>query len=173
MIPYLVTPPVTLPVSLPEMKAHLRVDGDDEDALIESLQMGAVAMLEGWGGVLGRCILPQFWAIDVTGPGPHPLPFPDASEIVAEVSGAPLDVLVKMGGAGVEVSIHDAPADQAVTIKAKYGLPDERRAAAEVLVKLIVGNWFENREAVVVGTIAAELPMAANALIATLRWMRI
>ncbi len=30
---------------------------------------------------------------------------------------------------------------------------------------LIIGNWYANREAVVVGTITSELPMAVNALI--------
>lgn len=30
---------------------------------------------------------------------------------------------------------------------------------------LMIGHWFENRESVVIGTIATELPMAVNSLI--------
>lgn len=38
---------------------------------------------------------------------------------------------------------------------------------------LLIGHWFENREAVVIGTIVAELPMAVEALIAPYRHYQI
>lgn len=43
-------------VSLAEAKAHLRVDGDIDDALIEDLVAGAIDHLVGWSGVLGRAM---------------------------------------------------------------------------------------------------------------------
>lgn len=51
-----------------------------------------------------------------------------------------------------------------VTYVAGYGtaasVPDIDKAA----VKLLVANWYDNREAVVVGTIAATLPFAVEAI---------
>ena len=38
---------------------------------------------------------------------------------------------------------------------------------------LLIGHWFENREAVVIGSITAELPMAVEALIGPYRHYQI
>lgn len=173
MTPYIVTPPASSPVTLEEMKSHLRVDFPDDDADIDAQQLAAVAMLDGWGGVLGRCIMPQTWAIDVTGPGPHLLPFPDASAVSAESDGDTLASTVERSSLGPLATVANAEPDQPVTIQATYGLPSERLPAAQALVKLIVGNWYENRSAVVVGHVVSDLPMAATALISALRWQRI
>ena len=60
--PVLVTPPATTPVSLVEAKAHLRVDFSDDDTLIEGLIKAATDHLDGWTGILGRCLVEQTWA---------------------------------------------------------------------------------------------------------------
>lgn len=169
MVPYLVTPPAALPVSLADMKAHLRVDHNDEDELIDATQEAAVAYLDGRGGILGRCIIPQVWAVDVAGPGPHLLPFPDASNIAATSDGAAVSSDAVLTATGWRVTLDDAASDQGITISATYGLSATRLPAAQALVKLIVGNWFENREAVTERSMA-NLPMAADALIHALRW---
>ncbi|MGZ9812636.1 head-tail connector protein [Pseudoroseicyclus sp. H15] len=62
--PVLITPPAGTPVSLAEAKAHLRVDGPDEDGLIESYIEAATAHLDGWTGILGRALMPQTWRQD-------------------------------------------------------------------------------------------------------------
>jgi uncharacterized phiE125 gp8 family phage protein len=59
--PRLVTPPATLPVTLAEAKAHLRVDHNDEDSLITSLIRAVTSHMDGYGGVLGRAIVTQAW----------------------------------------------------------------------------------------------------------------
>lgn len=59
--PVLVTPPAILPVSLVEMKAHLGVEFDDDDALIRGFIGAATDHLDGWTGVLGRCLVEQEW----------------------------------------------------------------------------------------------------------------
>lgn len=51
-------------VSLEEAKAYLRVDGNDEDDLITTLRDIAVEQIDGWGGILGRCLLTQTWRQD-------------------------------------------------------------------------------------------------------------
>ncbi len=168
MIPYLVTAPVALPVELAAMKAHLRVVHADDDADIAAKQAGAVAMLDGWGGLLGRCIMPQTWSVDVTGAGPHLLPFPDASNIVAEADGDALDVTVTREGLGLCVSV-DAGVDQAVTIAAEYALPEPRISAAESLIKLMVQREFD----VMAGPDYDAITRSIQALIGALRWRRI
>lgn len=54
----LVTAPTKEPVSLPEMKLHLRVDGADDDELIASLIVAARDYVE---TVTGRKLLAQTW----------------------------------------------------------------------------------------------------------------
>lgn len=63
MRPVLVTAPSTVPVTLAEAKAFLRVDHSGDDALIGTLIASAVAHLDGWDGILGRCLEPQTWEI--------------------------------------------------------------------------------------------------------------
>ena len=169
MTPYLVTPPASLPVTLSEMKAHLRVVHADDDADIAAKQAGAVAILDGWGGLLGRCIMPQTWAVDVTGPGPHLLPFPDASDVTAAADGDALGVTVTRQGAGLCVSVIGAENGQAVTITAEYALPETRRSAAETLIKLMVQREFD----VMAGPDYDAITRSIQALMGALRWPRI
>lgn len=57
----LVTPPTARPVSLPEVKAHLRVDANDEDVRILEYIGSAVSELDGADGWLGRALITQTW----------------------------------------------------------------------------------------------------------------
>lgn len=143
MIPYLVTAPTSLPVDLDALKLHLRVAHDADDADIVAKQAGAVAVLDAWGGMLGRCIMPQTWAIDVTGPGPHLLPFPDAEDVSAASGAVELDTETSRTGLGLCVSVPAALSGQAVTIEAVYALPEPRLAAAQTLVKLMVQREYD------------------------------
>jgi uncharacterized phiE125 gp8 family phage protein len=61
--PRLVTPPAAspLPVTLAEVKAHLRIDDAEQDAVLTALLGAVIAHLDGWSGVLGRCIMAQTW----------------------------------------------------------------------------------------------------------------
>lgn len=54
-------PPAAPMLTLDETKAHLRVDHDEEDELIEGMIAAAQAYLEGPFGVLGRTIMKQTW----------------------------------------------------------------------------------------------------------------
>jgi len=53
--------PATMPVSLAEAKAHLRVDHGDQDDLISAQIRAATAWLDGWSGILGRALITQTW----------------------------------------------------------------------------------------------------------------
>jgi len=61
----LVTAPSRYPVTLEEVKAHCRVETDDDDAYLDSLIEGATACLDGAGGFLGRCLVQQTWELQL------------------------------------------------------------------------------------------------------------
>lgn len=167
MTPYIITPPTDLPVTLADMKLHLRVSHGDDDADIAAKQAGVVAMLDGWGGLLGRCIMPQTWAIDATGPGPHLLPFPDVSDVTAEAGGDPLDAEVTRTALGPCVAVPGASG--ALTIQFVCGLPAGRLPAAQSLVKLMVQREYE----VMAGADYDAITRSIDALIGALRWCRV
>ena len=165
MTPYLVTPPADLPVSLHALKAHLRVTQFDDDASLEELQAGVVGALDGWGGVLGRCIMPQVWAVDVEGPGPHRLPFPDATEVTA--NGDAVEPVRRRDG--LWVTAEAAAPGEAVTITATYGLPQARLATAQTLVKLMVAREYDAPQ----GPAYEALSRSIQAHLTPLRWGRL
>ena len=59
--------PASMPVSLSEAKAHLRVDHDDQDDLITAQIEAATAYLDGYTGILGRALITQTWQQDLAG----------------------------------------------------------------------------------------------------------
>lgn len=65
--PVLVTPPAELPVTLDEAKLWARVDGNDDDPIMEELIAAAVAYLDGYSGILGRAIVTQTWRDEFDG----------------------------------------------------------------------------------------------------------
>ena len=60
----LVAPTVT-PLSLTEVKAHLRVDGTDQDAMIEFYLNAATDYVDGEWGFLGRALVTQTWRLTI------------------------------------------------------------------------------------------------------------
>lgn len=155
-------------VSLHDLRAHLGVVGSHDDDRITQLAEAAVAHLDGWRGALGRCILPQSWRVGYTEEGRHLLPFPDVSEVSAvDEAGVAVAAVLSHGARGSYVTL---PGAAVVTMTAAIGqdaLPMLRTA-----VCMLVGHWYNQREAVIVGAISSELPLAFNALIGPLRWVR-
>jgi uncharacterized phiE125 gp8 family phage protein len=84
----LVTAPANDPVSLAEAKAHLRVETNDEDLLIEAFVKAATEHVDGPRGFLGRALVDQTWDYyldtfpsDCTGDLPIKLPLPPVIEV--------------------------------------------------------------------------------------------
>lgn len=182
--------PSGTPVSLEEIKAHCRVDGTDSDTVLTGLLNAAVSHLDGYSGILGRCMVEQSWRVDLadwpTG-GLIRLPFPDVTAITSvkyfdadnvertvdsasyqRVEDA-LGSLVRLVDDYSTPSVYDDRLDAVqVTFVAGFGNAAAVPAALKVAIMLLVSHWNENREAVVAGGVS-ELPFAVNALVSPFR----
>lgn len=154
--------PTAKPVTLEEAKAHLHVDFDDDDALIGGVLDAAIEHLDGYSGILGRCLCLQTWRQDYDGIG-HCLRLPmlaaslttatyistDGSTVT--ISGAALydDAL----GSFVDVfrnqslpALADVVAPVSVTAVYGYGAASDVPAPIKAAILLMVGDMYLNRE---------------------------
>lgn len=172
----LITPPNQPVVTDADLLAHLRVTDADEQAQVSAMGAAATAYLDGWGGVLGRAIMPQVWRQEFTGWGDLALSLPDVTAVAvtyedAEGNEQPATsaALRKDGEAWVVEA--DGPDASRVFVNMTCALPAPKRPVAAMIVKLLVAHWYLNREAV--GEAMHEVPMSADALISSLRFRRL
>lgn len=163
MTPTLITAPATAAVSLAEMKAHLRVTGSAEDALITALVSAAIAHLDGWKGVLGRCIMSQTWSVTASDAGCIVLPMPDVVSATADYGSGPVVLALTVSEVGASVEVTEPG-----TISFVCAMPTQQLPAAQMAIKMLAAHWFSNREAV--GGGEAELPLAVSAITGSLCW---
>lgn len=163
MTPIRTVAPADPVVTLPLLKSYLRVDFDDDDDVIQVLHDAAVSWLDGYRGVLGRCIMPQTWQVAYDGPGTYRLPFPDVQTVTASVGTATLTADL----CGSFVTLTDAAT---VTLTAQA--PDDILPQIKQIVLLIVATWYEQRKSTGEANLA-ELPMTVAALLAPIRWVRV
>ena len=181
----LITPPATEPLTLEDAKLHLREDGTAQDALITSLIKAAREHVEGF---LGRALVTQTWDLTLDGfpsSGEVLIPRPPlvsvtsvkyldaagvqqtmtASDYVVDVAQQPGRVFLAYGANWPTIQTRQ----NAVVIRfvAGYGAAASVPESIKAAVKLLVGHWYENREAAIVGTSAAAVPMAVESLL----WM--
>lgn len=137
--PVLVTPPAERPISIEEAKEQLRVTDSDRNAYILSLIDAAVSHLDGYSGILGRCLVTQTWSQLADGWGIFRLPFPDVSAVAIsyrDATGATVAVpsssyrlvqwhpslAVQFGSAWSAPSLHtDGYAPITITMTCGYG----------------------------------------------------
>ena len=102
----LIIPPAALPVSLAEAKLNLRIDGNEQDSLIEAWIHGITAHAE---HLTGRSFINQTWRVTLD-------KFPDAIELPVPAS----SVTVKyLDDAGIEQTLD--PADYIVDTASEPG----------------------------------------------------
>lgn len=175
-------------ISTADAKAHLRVDHSDEDSLIDRLVLASIEAIE---SKIGASMVPQTLTLVVprfpTTCGHFALPgspvrsitsitYVDSDGTNQVVAGS---LYVTDGNAHpgrVYLADRDsspwptdlAARDDAVRIIYEAG-PATVNDVNDALIAaalLMIGHLYENRQAVVTGTIATELPEAVDALIA-------
>lgn len=173
--PVRTTPPTNAVVSLAEIKAHCRIESDENehDALLEGFVQGATDYLDGWSGILGRCMISQTWRQDFRcWQTCMRLPFPDVQSVTVKyfdeddvettVASSLYELLedtrgsyVKFLGSFSRPSLTDQrDAPISITFVAGYGaeaaaVPKSLRIATQMLA----GHWFLHREAVATGDV--------------------
>jgi uncharacterized phiE125 gp8 family phage protein len=183
---------------LAEVKANSRIDFDDDDALLGAMIAAAVSHLDGWTGILGRCLCQQTWRQDFDcferalrlplAPviSVESVKYDDADGVERTVDPSNYRVLAdERGPAVVFVTGFAFPGlfieRPAVRVSYVAGYPDGEGDGATTVpdairhaILMIVAHWYENREEVLVGSGAAavRIPMAADALLAPFRRVR-
>lgn len=191
--PVLVQGPAVRLISEQEAVAFCRADDIDEDrALIVALARAAEQHLDGWSGILGRCLINQVWRIDLARWCGRKirLPFPDVSAVSIkfhDADDAEHDVdssdsqrledalssyLSFRESFDYPALRHDREDAVQVTFTAGYGadataVPDPLRVAARILTV----HWYENR--VPAGAQLAPVPFSVEALTAPYRRNRL
>jgi uncharacterized phiE125 gp8 family phage protein len=182
-----ITPPATLPLTLAEAKAHLRVDHDDEDALISTYLAAATKHAEEF---TGRAFITQTLELVLDEFKPQifiprpPLQYVMSVLYADEPSGAEqlltenTDYVVDTAnepGWVVAVGGEWPPTRDVVNaVRIRYvagyisgdsppvaSVPEDIKAA----ILLMTGSLYSHRESVVVGTIAGQLPWNAEQLL--------
>ncbi|WP_430009970.1 head-tail connector protein [Methylophaga lonarensis] len=175
-------PPEAEPVTLQEARDQVRADNNDEDALLSEYIAAARDYCEKRTGLP---LMPQTFVLYADRFFPEMVLKPNLLEVVAvrylDVNGdeqtvdAADYVANKVGTLG---SVYPAyqqqwpqtlPVKNAVQVEFKCGfasrnkVPDSIRSA----MKLLIGHWFLNREAVVIGATVSELPAGVEMLLGT------
>lgn len=180
--------PEAPPVSLSEARLWLRLDGDAEDLLIDQLLTDATDYIEGPDGI-GLAMAEQTWTYSLDA-------FPSEIRIpLGPVLAVSSITYVDTDGAQQTLDPAEYQVDtsgRTARIRPAYGRswPSTRGDMNAVVVTftagfdqvpgdlkralfLLVGHWYVNREAVVTGPSAAEIPLAVEAILNKYRVGRI
>lgn len=183
LTPVRIVTPASEPVTLAEAKAHLRVDANTEDTLIALYISAAVSALDGWSGLLGRCLITQTWRQDFDGFGNLKLPFPnvasatiaytDANGVTQTWAATNYQIVNGVGGscivpkAGASIPGTAAQPDAVrVTFVAGYGAAADVPPDLKTAILLHIGHLYANRESVSTGKTVTTLPQGYDAHIA-------
>ncbi|MCE9650579.1 MAG: head-tail connector protein [Parvibaculum sp.] len=180
----LLSGPAEEPVTLAEARAHLRLDGADEDALLSAFITAARAVLE---GETRRAFVTQNWRLLLDEwPGRElilPLaPIAAVTAVTVDGAGALDATLYETALAGdgprlVAAGAWPAPSRRvagiAVDFTAGYGSAADVPTPLKQAVLLLAAHWFDRREPAGLGDGPAELPPAVKALAAPYRRVRL
>jgi uncharacterized phiE125 gp8 family phage protein len=178
----LVTGPTTEPVSLAEFKQHCRISHDTEDSLASACIRAARTMAEviqrrQLMSATWRLTLPEFPCWEIVLPKPplqsvSSITYIDADGATQTLSSALYRVdtyrepgLATPAYGEVWPSARYLTNAVTVTYVAGYASAALVPESTKQAIKLLAAHYWENREAVVVGTITAVLPLAVEALL--------
>jgi uncharacterized phiE125 gp8 family phage protein len=177
-----ITKPAALPLTLAEIKAHLRVSHAEEDALIVACVAAATEALDGKDGLLSRALISQSWRLLLDSWTPDqaiPLPLPPLLSVTAVTAGATGQSATVIPNADYGVGDAGSP-DGGIVVPvpgkhwpvfasggalwvdftAGYGVDGTNvPAAIKQAIMLHAATLFENRESVLVSGIGAKSAM--------------
>ena len=161
----LISGPSSPVISLQRAKAHLRVDHDTDDELIDAQIYAATAYLDGCNGILGRALLTQSWRSDFASfDEPLRLPLAPVQSVAVsyiDVNGASQTLAssnyylladdlgpVIQARSGVTMpDVFDRPDAVSVTGVYGYASADAVPEPIKQALLLIIGDFYKSREA--------------------------
>ncbi|MDB6061561.1 MAG: hypothetical protein JWM78_1664 [Verrucomicrobiaceae bacterium] len=180
--------PAEQPLSLAEMKVHLKVDDDitEDDGLINSLIVAATRHVE---QITGRVLVKQQWqkkldafpcnggAIEIRKPpviAIDQIEFTDLDGVRRTLDPQCFELDAQSETAWIVPAygfIWPTARDQinaiTITFTAGYGVAAVVPEDLKAVIKLLVGNWYENREATTDKLHIYVVPFAVEALLST------
>lgn len=181
-----ITPPAEEPVTIDEARAQCRVDGDDEDTLIDGYITTARIWVEGFAN---RALISRTleWVLDAfpcSGTIELPLPplgsvtslkYTDAAGVestfsadnyLVDADGVPGRLALRTGYTWPAVTLQ-AIAGVRVRFVAGYGAAADVPRHFRQAILLLVGHYYENREEVQAGSGIAitQIPMGVRSLL--------
>lgn len=185
----IVTPPALEPVSLNEAKEHSRITITEDDDYVTALIVAARQWAEEW---TKRAFITQTRRVTMDrfprGRRDIVLPFPnlltvssvayidtngdsqtwDSSLYTVDTDELPGRVRLNYG---VQYPVgRTQPDGVTVTYTCGYGpAASDVPVAIRHAIKILCGHWYDNREPVVTGTVAAEIPFVHKSLLAPYR----
>lgn len=185
MTSIVVTPPAGEPVTVADMRAHLRLTGPDEDAILAEFLVAARHHVE---RSTRRALITQAWRLYLDAwPDGRIVRLPvapvqsvdqitvfasdgigqalDAGDWTLERGGEPVRLRIKPGAGGPSAGLNGVEID----FTAGYGAAaSDVPASYRQAIRLLAAHWFEHREAGM-DTAMASLPHGLDRLLSTVR----
>jgi uncharacterized phiE125 gp8 family phage protein len=176
-----ITPPAPI-VSIEDAMLHCKVEEPLDQPLVQAYVDAATAWLDGPAGWLGRSLGMQVleWQLRDWPCNGEAFPYRPEIEIISikyvDQSGVQQDLPIPD-----PVDFRNLPAvrgedgDVRIRYRTGYGVLEgtawinKPPAPIRVAILMLVGHWYQNREAVVVGSAPAELPFGVEALLSPFR----
>ena len=180
----LVTAPSTEPLTTAEAKAHLRVTGSDDDTPIDDIVAAAREYIE---GETNRALITQTWDLfldDFPNTNAIVLPWPPlgsvttvkytpdadsgtttfaSSKYIVDTASEPGRIVLEKDETWPTDVLKSVNGVE-VRFVAGYGAASAVPKRLKHLNYLLVGHWYNNREALVLGTITKEIELAVQTL---------
>lgn len=177
-------PPASEPVTLGEAKSHVRVDTADDDALINGLIRAAREYCEDFQG---RSYLEQTWQLwldawpegnEIILPRPplksvthvkyygadgteYTLP---ATDYIVDTVSEPGRIVLGYGKTWPSITLRLANAIVVEYVAGRAAVGEVPQRVKQAM-QLLVGHWYEHREAVLTGSISKEIELSVHALL--------
>ncbi|MEO0880308.1 MAG: head-tail connector protein [Pseudomonadota bacterium] len=182
----LIAPPAGEPISLDDLKAHLRVAHTDEDPLIAALGVAARQSVEVRAGL---ALTTQQWRLSLDAAPARPVYLPmrplisveavtvvGPNDSVIHPPAGTFDIVTGLSGRIVRTGVWPRPAKAAggvrIDFTAGWSSVDAVPAGILQAIRLLTAHFYENREAASVERTFA-IPQTVDALLAPFREARL